>query len=99
PDDRLDAGGPRRLVKAGRAVDAVAIEEGQGRIAEIAAAIDEGFGQRRALQKAEGGCGVQLDVGGERRHGFTTMDTKDTKDTKEKHIKNNCLCVLCVLCG
>ena len=52
----------RGLVEPRRAVDAVAIEERHGRIAEIGGAIDERFGQRRALQKAEGGGGVELDV-------------------------------------
>ena len=52
----------RRLVKARRAVDAVAIEQRERRIAELRRAIDERFGQRRALQKAERRGGVELDV-------------------------------------
>ena len=54
----------RGLVKARRAVDAVAIEQRQRGVAEIGRAIDERFGQRRALEKAEGGGGVELDVHG-----------------------------------
>src|SRR5262249_39379879 len=50
------------LVEARRAVDAVAIEEREGGIPEIGGAIDERFGQGRALQKAERGRGMKLDV-------------------------------------
>ena len=63
-----DAGGRRGLVKPRRAVHAVAIEQRERRIAEIGGAIDERFRQRRALQKAEGGGGVELDVGQTQGH-------------------------------
>jgi hypothetical protein len=49
-------------VKAGRAVDAVTVEEGDGRIAELRRAIDERLRQRRALQKTEGRRGMEFDV-------------------------------------
>ena len=67
-DDRPDAGRERGLVKARRAVDAVAIEQRERRIAELGGAIDERFGQRRALEKTEGGRGVELDVHRTGRH-------------------------------
>ena len=63
-------------MKAGGAVHAVAIEQRQRRIAEIGGAIDEGLGQRRALQKAEGGRGVELDVGRTQRKLITTEDAE-----------------------
>ena len=69
-------------MKARRAVDPVAIEERHGRIAEIGGTLDDRFRERGALQKAEGGGGVELDV---RRHVFNTKDTIDTKE--------NVLCV------
>ena len=49
-------------MEARRAVDAVAIEQRQRRVAEIGRAIDERLRERRALEKAEGGRGVKLDV-------------------------------------
>ena len=55
-------GAQRRLVKARRAVDAVAIEQRERRIAERRRALDQRFGQRRALQKTERRRGVELDV-------------------------------------
>ena len=63
-DDRLDAGALRGEVKARRAVDAVAIEQRERRIAERRGAVDERFGQRGAVEKREGGGGVsmQLDI-------------------------------------
>ena len=57
-----EAGGRRGLVKPGRAVHAVAIEQRHRRIAELGGAIDDRFRKRRALEKAEGGGGVELDV-------------------------------------
>ena len=65
-NDRADADGERSLVKARRAVHAVAIEQRERGIAERRRAIDERFGKRRALEKAEGGGGVEFDV--MRRH-------------------------------
>ena len=61
-DDGLDPGGARGLVEARRAVDAVAIEQRHRGVSEIGRAIDERFGQRRALEKAEGRGGVELDI-------------------------------------
>jgi hypothetical protein len=49
-------------VKARRAVDAVAIEQRQRGIAEIGRPVDERLGERRALEKAEGGRGMEFDV-------------------------------------
>jgi hypothetical protein len=49
-------------MKTRRAVDAVAIEQRERRVAELRRARHERFGKRRTLQKAERrGC-VQLDV-------------------------------------
>jgi hypothetical protein len=59
-------GTERGFVKARGAVDAVAIEQRQRGIAEVGRAIDERLGERRALEKAEGGRGVKLDVHGAR---------------------------------
>ncbi len=61
-DDRAEAGGRRGLVKPGRAVHAVAIEQRHRPVAEIGRALDDRFRERRALEKAEGGGGVELDV-------------------------------------
>jgi hypothetical protein len=55
-------------VKARRAVDAVAVEERDGGVAELSGAVDERFGKGGALQKAEGRRRVELDV---RRHNGT----------------------------
>ena len=61
-DIRAQACRGRGLVEPRRAVDPVAIEERHGRIAEIGSALDDRFRERSALQKAEGGGGVELDV-------------------------------------
>ena len=61
-DDRAQAGRGRGLVEPRRAVDAVTIEERDGRIAQIGGTIDDRFRERRALQKAEGRGGMELDV-------------------------------------
>src|SRR5262249_46130477 len=50
-DDRLQPGGGGGLVEAGRAVEAVAIDQRDGRIAKRSGAFREGFGQRSALEK------------------------------------------------
>ena len=63
-DDGAQAGLLRRLVEARRAVDAVGVEQRQRRIAERRRALDERFGQRGALEKAERGGGVEFDVHG-----------------------------------
>ncbi len=63
-DDRMQAGGLRGLVKTRRAVEAVAIEQGHGGIAEQRGAVDERLGQRRGPEEAEGGGGVELYVHG-----------------------------------
>jgi hypothetical protein len=46
------------------AVNPIAVEQRHGRIAEIGGALDNRFGERGSLQKAESGGGVELDVGG-----------------------------------
>ena len=74
-------GGGRGLVEPRRAVDAVAIEERHGRVAEIGGAIDDRFRERRALQKAEGGGGVELDV---REDTFSPQRTLRTR--RQKHV-------------
>ena len=51
-DDRAQPGGGRGLVKPRRAVDAVAIEQRHGRVAEIGGAIDDRFRERRALRES-----------------------------------------------
>ena len=66
-------------MEARRAVDAVAIEQRERRIAELGGALDERFGQRRALQKAEGGGGVKLDV-----HDEDTQDFRRLRRSKFK---------------
>jgi len=49
-------------MKARRAVDAVAIEERERRIAEGRGAFDERFGERGAVEKGKGRCGMQFDI-------------------------------------
>src|SRR4029453_4010071 len=61
-DERLQSGGERRLMKARRARDAVAIEQRDRRIAERRGSIDERFRQRCGTQEAEGGGTMKLDV-------------------------------------
>src|SRR5439155_12066990 len=77
-NDRTDSGRERRLVKARRAVHAVAIEQRERGIAERRRAIDERFGKRRALEKAEGGGGVEFDV--MRRHDRPSWSINDGID-------------------
>src|SRR2546426_10142363 len=77
-NDRADAGDARGLVKARRAVHAVAIEQCERGIAERRRAIDERFGKRRALEKAEGGGGVEFDV--MRRHDRPSWSINDGID-------------------
>ncbi len=50
-------------VEAGGAVDAVAVEQGDGGEVELDGGADEGLGLRGAFEKAEGAGGVELDVG------------------------------------
>jgi hypothetical protein len=64
-NQRPDACGTRSLVEAGDAVHAVAIEQRNRVVAEFRCAVDDRLGKRRALQEAEGRCGMQFDV----RHG------------------------------
>jgi hypothetical protein len=68
PDDRLQTGTFRRKMEARRAVDAVAIEQRERRIAERGGAVDQRLGERRAVEKRKGGRRVQLDVHGGIRH-------------------------------
>ena len=71
PTIGLMPGRERRLVKPRRAVDAVAIEKRERRIAEVGGTVDERFGQRRALKKTESRGRVQFDIGG---HGGQSFD-------------------------
>jgi hypothetical protein len=57
-DDSLDPGSPCRLVEPRRAVDAVAIDERERRVAQRRRAFHERLGQRRRLEEAEGGGSV-----------------------------------------
>jgi hypothetical protein len=66
-DDRLDAMGRRGLVKPRGTVDAIAVEQRDGRIAERCGAGDDFFGKRRSFEKAEGRRGVKFDVHGKAR--------------------------------
>jgi hypothetical protein len=50
------------LVEAGGAIDAVAVEQGEGGEAEVGGAGDEGFGQRSAFEEAEGRAGVEIRI-------------------------------------
>jgi len=52
----------RGHVEAGRAVDAVAIEQGHGGQLQLGGALDERFGQGSTLEEAEGGAGVEFGV-------------------------------------
>jgi hypothetical protein len=54
-------------MKPRRAVHAIGIEQRQRRVAERRRALDECFGQRGALKKAEGRSGMKLDVHGSRQ--------------------------------
>ena len=63
-DDRLESRALRGEMESRRAVDAVAIEQRERRIAERGGAVDQRFGQRRAVEKGKRGGGVQLDVHG-----------------------------------
>jgi hypothetical protein len=58
------------------AIHAVAIEQCKRRIPEIGGSIDERFGQRRTLEKTEGGSGVEFDV--RRGHSDELATTEDT---------------------
>src|SRR5262249_13977744 len=55
---------PGREMEAGRAVDAVAIEQRERRIAERRGAVDERLGKRGAVEKRKRGSGVKLDIHG-----------------------------------
>ena len=57
----------RGLVEARRAVDAVGVEQRERRIAERRRPLDERFGQRGALKKAERRRAVELDVHGDQQ--------------------------------
>jgi hypothetical protein len=65
-DERPDSHGERRLMKARYAIDAVAVEQRDRPVAEIGRPIDQRFGQRGALKKAEGGSRMQLNVASSR---------------------------------
>ena len=61
-DDRSDARSEGGAMKPWSAVDAIAIEQRQRGIAEIGRPVDERLGKRRALEKTEGGRGMEFDV-------------------------------------
>ena len=52
-------------MKSRYAIDAVAIEQRQRRVSKRRRTLDEGLGQRRAIEKRKRGRGVQFDVHGE----------------------------------
>ncbi len=52
-------------MESGNAVDAIAIQQRERGVARFNRAVDQNFGKRCALQKAERGRGVEFDV---RRH-------------------------------
>ena len=60
--ERRDPEPYRRPVEAGRAIEAVAIQERQRRLPEAGRPLGERFGQGRPLEKAEGAPGMQLHV-------------------------------------
>jgi hypothetical protein len=62
-DDRSHAGAPRRLVEADDPVQAVAIRQREGRMADGRGARDEILGMAGALEEGEVREGVKLDVG------------------------------------
>ncbi len=49
-------------VKAGGAVDAIAVEQGHGGNIEVGGGLGVFFGQGGALQEAESGAGVEFDI-------------------------------------
>jgi hypothetical protein len=60
--DGAQPGLVRGLVETGNAVDAVAIAERQGGVAELGGSFHQVFGVGGALQEGEGAPGSQLDV-------------------------------------
>jgi hypothetical protein len=62
PDDAPQPRRGRRLVEAGNAVDAIAVGQGEGRVAQLGGARDEILGIRGRLQEREGAPAAQLDV-------------------------------------
>ena len=62
-DVRAHAGLLRGHVKARRAVDAVAVHDGHGGHAELRAGAGQLLGDAGAFEEAEGGAGVEFDVG------------------------------------
>ena len=67
--DRLETERLRRLRERHRAVQAIAIGEREGLIAELVRRHREVFGERRAVEEREGGVAVQLSVGRPVSHG------------------------------
>ena len=61
-DQRLDAGGLRRLEEARRSVDAVSVHERDRGKTEGRSLLDQVLGQRSAVQEGEGRRDVQLGV-------------------------------------
>ena len=57
-----DSGFDGREVEARRAVDAITIEERHGRHGICGTGADELFGQGSAVEKAEGGTGVEFNI-------------------------------------
>jgi hypothetical protein len=61
-DDGVQASLLRGFMEARGAVDAISVEQRERWIAERRRALDERFGQRGALKKAEGRRDVEFDV-------------------------------------
>jgi hypothetical protein len=78
-DDGTDACGDGSAMESGNAVDAVAIEQRDGRVAEACGALDKGLGQRGALEKAECRCGMKLDI---RRQGIQDQSTNPSMNQR-----------------
>jgi len=61
-DERAKTGGQGSLVEPRRTVDAIPIEEAQGRVPQLRRPVDERFGQGRGAEERKRGGGVQFDV-------------------------------------
>jgi hypothetical protein len=61
-DDRLHSGAAGGKMKARNAVHAIAIEQRERRIPELGGALDERFGQRRAVEEGKRGGGMEFEI-------------------------------------
>ena len=61
-DDRFDAGGGRRLMKTGRTVHPVSIEQRERRVAQLCGTLDHPLGQGRPVEEGKRRRGVELDI-------------------------------------